>query len=155
MPLSKTLSHSWRHTRKEWFSIGKKEKTEKVIKSENLAKNEILPRFGFNKVIRFGELNVRHGFKQRIFSFDIYAEKGKEKWLIEVTMNAQKRMDGAFIQVFRMIQPNLKIGVIHFKKDLKKYVFKEIGEKLLNKGNKNIVTRVTKDDFVLGNVKDV
>ena len=155
MVIAKSVKTSWNLWEKAWLHLGNKSKRDYIIKTELVCKNKILPSLGFNKIIRFGEQGVRHGFQQRIFCFDFYCEKGEEKWLIDTTMVKHKRLDKAFMKIFRMIQPKLKFGVIHVKRDCKKYVFKEIPEKQINSNTKNIVTRIIKDDFVFGRIKDV
>lgn len=155
MVISKSVTKNWGNCSTEWVRLGSRSKRDYITKSEIIVKENILPILGFTKIIRFAEQRVRHGFAQRIFTFDFYCERKKEKWLIDVTMVRHKRLDKAFMNIFKMVQPKLKFGVIHIKKDYTKYIFKEISKEQLTQNTKNIVTRITKDDFVFGRIKDV
>lgn len=147
MPISKNVKDVWNKWRlKEGKGI-----SDHWLKAEQIVEENILQSLGFDYIIRFSKFNLRKGTQYRLFTFDIYAERKKEKWLIDVTTKANKVLEIPMMKVLKRIGIT-NFGVVCVKKDFSEYVFKEA---FIKDNQKTITLRVNKDDFVLGNVKKI
>jgi hypothetical protein len=150
MPTSLSVNTVWN----DWVcghSAGTRSIDVNWLKSEKITEKLILPRLGFTYVVRFSGFSLRKGTMHRVFSYDIYAERGKERWLIDVTVQAHKVLEIPMMRVLRRMGIT-NFGAVMINKDFNKYVFKEATEK---DNQKTLTLRVNVEDFVLGNVKTI
>lgn len=149
MPVSRKVSNVWNG----WYSGACRSRRITIdwLRSEKITEELILPNLGFTYIARFSNLNLRKGTTYRIFSYDIYAEKGYEKWLIDVTVRARKVLDPILMDVFRRMGIT-NFGVMLINKEFSKYILKEGIKK---EGNKHVAVQITRDDFVYDRIKDI
>ena len=148
MSKSKAVNAIWNNWQVEKSS---KQITELWLKSEEVAETRILPDLGFTYVMRFSSLDLRRGTQYRLFSYDIYAERLSERWLIDISLRVIKNLEVSMMNVLKRMGIS-NFGVILIDKTLTRYIFKEVQIKT---GQRTISVGVNRDDFVVGLVKNV
>jgi hypothetical protein len=150
MPTSKHINAVWN----AWYTKergGSRKITTDWLRAEKIAEEQILPSIGFNYIVRFSRFFLRHGVKYRQFSYDIYAERNGERWLIDVTVKARKVLEPPMMIILnRMGITNF--GVVFMNKGFTQYLFKEA---FIVKNQKTLSVAVIKDDYVLEAIKAI
>jgi len=108
-----------------------KDMKERGIKSEELAKNTILPKLGFTNIIHLSAIN-------RYSPSDFYAEKNNKKYFIEVTTNISKCVPLASLLAELL---DLNFYVLGIKPDFSAFLLKEVplGKKSVYINHRNLI----------------
>lgn len=147
MPTSKGVNAMWNG----WTQKQTRRISVDWLKGEQVAEERILPSLDFNYIVRFSSFNLRKGTQYRLFTFDLYAERKNERWLIDVSVQAKKVLEVPIMVILKRMGIT-NFGAICIDKFYSHYLFKEAE---IKEGQRTVTLQVSKNDYVWGNIKEI